>query len=571
MAVTQENVLQSAQQDAQQGPQQSALQKNPEMFPTLGEELIARIGKLGVRRSVAAGEVVVEQGTALNGMAVVVSGTLDVVNPSLPEQPPVATHGPGQFTGEVNMLAGRNSLVRIVAHVDSELLEIDLPTLRRIIQTDSELSDIFLRAFVMRRVALVASTPGDMVLIGSSHSADTLRIREFLGRNGHPFTYLDIDRDREVQSVLDHFGVRVDEIPVLICRGTRVLRNPSNAETAACLGLNADVDESAVVDIIVVGAGPSGLAAAVYAASEGLSVLVLETSAPGGQAGTSSKIENYLGFPMGVSGQELAGRAFLQAEKFGAKIAIARTAKSLKCAREPYAVELDSGSVIQGRSVVLAGGVTYRTIALPNRQKFEGAGIYYAATNLEAQVCGGEEIAIVGGGNSAGQAAVFLAGRSCHVNLVVRGRGLCETMSRYLIRRIEDTPSIRLLTYTEIEAVEGNGCLETVRWRNSKTGQTETKRIGHLFLMTGAVPNTAWLENCVAMDEKRFVRTGPDISQEELTSFKWPLRRPPYLLETSLPRVFAVGDVRAGSVKRVASAVGEGSIAIQFVHRALAE
>jgi thioredoxin reductase (NADPH) len=546
-------------------------QNNPEMFPRLSPEMLDRLAKLGVRRSVAAGEVVIEQGTALNGMSIVVSGILDVVNPSRPEQPPVATHGPGQFTGEVNMLAGRNSLVRIFAREASELIEIDLPTLRRIVQTDPELSDIFLRAFVMRRVALVSTTLGDMVLIGSSHSADTLRIREFLSRNGHPFAYLDIDRDSDVQSVLDHFAVRVDEIPVLICRGTRVLRNPSNAETAACLGLNADVDETAVVDVIVVGAGPSGLAAAVYAASEGLSVLVLETSAPGGQAGTSSKIENYLGFPMGVSGQELAGRAFLQAQKFGAKIAIARTAKTLKCVREPYAVELDSGSVVQGRSVILASGVTYRTLPLANRQKFEGAGIYYAATNLEAQVCGGEEIVIVGGGNSAGQAAVFLAGRACKVNLLVRGPGLSETMSRYLIRRIEDTPSIRLLPFTEIESVEGDACLETVRWRNSKTGETVTKPICHLFLMTGAVPNTVWLDGCVALDEKRFVKTGSDVSHEELTAFKWPLRRPPYLLETSRPRVFAVGDVRAGSVKRVASAVGEGSIAIQFVHRALAE
>jgi thioredoxin reductase (NADPH) len=350
-----------------------------------------------------------------------------------------------------------------------------------------------------------------------------------------------------------------------------VLRNPSNAETAECLGFNADVDESAVVDVIVVGAGPSGLAAAVYAASEGLNVLVLETSAPGGQAGTSSKIENYLGFPMGISGQDLANRAFLQAQKFGAKVAVARTAKLLKCVHEPYAIELDTGAVVQGRSIVLASGVTYRSIALPNRQKFEGAGIYYAATNLEAQVCRDDEIAIVGGGNSAGQAAVFLAAHSRHVYLLVRGPGLSDTMSRYLIRRIEDSPCITLLTYTEVEAIEGDSCLETIRWRNSKTGETTTKQIGHLFLMTGAVPNSGWLDGCVAMDEKKFVKTGADLSTEELTAFSWPLRRPPYLLETTLPRVFAVGDVRAGSVKRVASAVGEGSIAVQFVHRALSE
>jgi thioredoxin reductase (NADPH) len=541
------------------------------MFPHLTAEQIARLEKVGVRRSVAPGEIVFEQGVALGGMFVVVSGSLEVVNPSQAGSPVVATHQPGQFTGEINMLVGRNSLVRGRAREASELIEIDRETLRRIVQSDQELSEIFLRAFVLRRVALVATTPGDVVLVGSSHSADTLRLREFLSRNGHPHTYLDVDRDHDVQSVLDHFGVRVDEIPVLICRGTRVLRNPSNAETAACLGLNADVDETAIVDVIVVGAGPGGLAAAVYAASEGLSVLVLETNAPGGQAGASSRIENYLGFPMGVSGQELAGRAFLQAQKFGAKIAIAVSASSLKCVGEPYAIELDSGSVVRGRGIILASGVTYRTLALPNRARFEGAGIYYAATNLEAQVCQADEVAIVGGGNSAGQAAVFLAGHARHVYLLVRGPGLSDTMSRYLIRRIEESPSITLLPYTEIESLEGDDCLQTIRWRNSRTGETETRRIGHVFLMTGAVPNTAWLDGCVAMDEKRFVKTGSDISAEELAAFHWPLRRPPYLLETTLPCVFAVGDVRAGSVKRVASAVGEGSIAVQFVHRALAE
>jgi thioredoxin reductase (NADPH) len=363
----------------------------------------------------------------------------------------------------------------------------------------------------------------------------------------------------------------MDEIPVMICRGSRVLRNPSNALVAECLGLNADVDESALVDVIVVGAGPAGLAAAVYAASEGLKVLVLETSAPGGQAGTSSKIENYLGFPLGVTGQELAGRAFLQAQKFGAKIAIARTAKSMRCVRQPYAIELDTGTVVQGRAVILACGVTYRTVELPNREKFEGAGIYYAATNLEAQVCQNDEIVIVGGGNSAGQAAVFLSGKSKHVYLLVRGPGLSDTMSRYLIRRIEESPCITMLTYTQIESLEGDACLQTVTWRNTKTGETTTKQIGHVFLMTGAVPNTMWLDGCMALDEKNFIKTGAELQAPELAEFSWPLQRPPYLLETTLPRVFAVGDVRAGSTKRVASAVGEGSIAVQFVHRALAE
>ncbi|MES1261481.1 MAG: NAD(P)/FAD-dependent oxidoreductase, partial [Acidobacteriota bacterium] len=279
----------------------------------------------------------------------------------------------------------------------------------------------------------------------------------------------------------------------------------------------------------------------------------------------------YLGFPMGVTGEELAGRAFLQAQKFGAKIAIARTAKALRCARQPYGVELDSGSVVQGRSIILACGVTYRSLELPNRAKFEGAGIYYAATNLEAQVCRANEIVIVGGGNSAGQAAVFLAEHCRHVYLLVRGEGLSETMSRYLIRRIEESPMITLLTHTQVEAIEGDACLQRIRWRNSQTWEARTLDIEHLFLMTGALPNTAWLDGCIALDDKRFVMTGADLNAETQAAFHWPLHRPPYLLETTLPRVFAVGDVRAGSVKRVASAVGEGSIAVQFVHRALSE
>jgi thioredoxin reductase (NADPH) len=541
------------------------------MFPTLDAAQIARLEGYGHRRKAAAGEILFDQGVASTGVYVVISGSLDIVNPLRPADAPIAVHGPGQFSGEINTLSGRNTLLRGVTHVESELIEIDLDNLRRIVQNDPELSEVFLRAFVLRRVRLVNSTPGDVVLLGSAHSSDTLRLREFLSRNGHPHKYLDVERDPDVQAVLDHFGVTVDEIPVIVCRGTRVLRNPSNALTAECLGFNADVDEQAIVDVIVVGAGPSGLAAAVYAASEGLDVLVVETNAPGGQAGLSSRIENYLGFPTGISGRELAGRAFVQAQKFGAKIVVARTASAMQCAREPFEVKVENGTMVRGRSIILASGVTYRTLNLPNREKFEGVGIYYAATALEAQVCQSEEVAIVGGGNSAGQAAVFLAENSRHVYLLVRGPCLALSMSRYLIRRIEETPSITLLVNTEVEALDGNECLESVRWRNSKTGEAATKPVRHLFLMTGAVPNTSWLGGCVAVDEKQFVKTGTDLRQEELAAFHWPLSRQPYLLETTLPRVFAVGDVRSGSVKRVASAVGEGSIAVQFVHRVLAE
>jgi thioredoxin reductase (NADPH) len=432
-------------------------------------------------------------------------------------------------------------------------------------QTDAVLGDVFLGAFLLRRVFLIANSVGDAVLIGSTHSNDTLRLRTFLGRNGHPYTYLDVDVDADVQAVLDQFSVLVTEIPVLICRGQLVLRNPSNAEAAACFGLNTGIDQAGVYDMIVIGAGPGGLAAAVYGASEGLNVLVIESTAPGGQAGSSSRIENYLGFPMGISGQELADRAFVQAEKFGAQISIARTACGLKCANSPYTVELDDTGLVQGRTIIVATGSRYRKLDLLNIEQFEGVGIYYGATQVEAHICRNDEVAIVGGGNSAGQAAVFLAGFAKHVHLLVRGPDLAQTMSRYLIARIEASPEITVETLTTIEALEGNSHLERIRWRNARTGLSDTHEIHHLFLMTGAVPNTAWLGQCLALDAKRFIKTGPDVATD------WPLRRAPFLLETSVPGIFAVGDIRVNSVKRVASAVGEGSMAVQFVHLALAE
>jgi len=364
--------------------------------------------------------------------------------------------------------------------------------------------------------------------------------------------------------VLDHFQIGVADIPVLICRDELVLRNPSNAEAAACFGLNAGIDEASVYDLIVVGAGPSGLAAAVYGASEGLNVLVVEGSAPGGQAGSSSRIENYLGFPMGISGQDLAGRAFVQAEKFGAHVLIARSARALACQRPPYAIRLDDDALVQGRSIIIATGVQYRRLDLPKLTELEGVGVYYGATALEAQVCRGEDVAIVGGGNSAGQAALYLSQFARHVHLVVRGPGLADSMSRYLISRIDACADITLRTWTRVEALEGDSHLEKLRWSNQQSGESEERNIRHLFLMTGANPNTDWLQGCLALDEKQFIRTGTELGDT------WPLRRSPYLLESSLPGVFAVGDIRSGSIKRVASAVGEGSMAVQFVHKFLA-
>jgi thioredoxin reductase (NADPH) len=410
-----------------------------------------------------------------------------------------------------------------------------------------------------------------LILIGSRHSARTLHLREFLSRNGQPFTYQEVESDPDVQALLDRFQIGVGDVPVVVCESGRVLRNPSIEGMASALGLSPEFDAAATRDVVIVGAGPAGLAAAVYAASEGLDVLVLENTAPGGQAGSSSRIENYLGFPTGISGQDLAGRALMQTEKFGAEVAIARGAVGLDCASKPYNVRLATGEVVRARTVVIASGARYRKPVLSELSRFEGAGIMYSATHVEAQLCKGEEIAIVGGGNSAGQAAVFLSQSSADVNVLVRGPGLAESMSRYLIQRIEDSSNVMLRARTQIDALEGTNRLERVRWRQLDTGESQTRAIRHLFLMTGADPNTGWLKGCVALDDKNFVKTGADLHPDELEQAGWPLARRPELLETSRPGVFAVGDVRAGSVKRVASAVGEGSVCIQLIHRALRE
>ena len=512
----------------------------------------------------------VEQGDSAVPFFVVISGELEVLRPSGADETVVTVHAPGQFTGEVSTLSGRRALFRLRAATAGEVIELDRQHLLALVQTDAELGEIVMRAFILRRVELVAVGLGDVVLVGSTHSAGTLRIKEFLMRNGHPYSYIDLERDPEVQNLLDGFHIAASDIPVVICRGKLVLRNPTNQQVADCLGFNETIDQTQMRDLVIIGAGPAGLAAAVYGASEGLDVLMLETSSPGGQAGSSSRIENYLGFPTGISGRELAGRAYTQAEKFGAQMLIVRGTR-LTCERKPYLVEVESGARIPARAIVIATGAEYRKPPLENLSRFEGAGIYYGATFVEAQLCTGEEVIVVGGGNSAGQAAVFLAGTTKRVHLLIRSAGLADTMSRYLIRRIEETPTIVLRPHTEIVALEGGDYLESVRWRNKETGQTEEHKIRHVFVMTGAAPNTRWLDGCVTLDAKGFIKTGPVLSPDDLSAAHWPLARPPYLLETSLPGVFAVGDVRGGSIKRVASAVGEGSIAISFVHQVLQE
>jgi len=542
-----------------------------QMFPTLTTAQLDRIAAHGRVRSVEQGEALIEAGQQIVPFIIVRRGTIEVVRPSRESETHIFTLGPGQFTGEINLISGRRTLVSVRAGDASEIVELDREQLLALVQTDSELSEILMRAFILRRVSLIARGLGDAVLIGSNHCAATLHVKEFLSRNGHPYQYIDLDRDAEAQNMLDRFDISAADVPVLICRGETVLRSPSNRQIADCLGFNEAIDQTQVHDVAIIGAGPAGLAAAVYAASEGLDVLLIESHAPGGQAGSSSKIENYLGFPTGISGHALMARAATQALKFGARMVIAQGAKKLVCGKTPYIIEVDDDVRIPTRTVIIATGAEYRKPSLENLVKFESAGVYYGATFMEAQLCAGEEIVIIGGGNSAGQAAVFLAQTAKRVYLLVRSDGLAESMSRYLIRRIEGSPNIVLRTHTEVIALEGGDHLDTVRLRNHQTGDTETHGIRHVFVMTGAVPSTAWLNGCVALDAKGFIKTGPDLTDEDLANAHWQLARAPHLLETALPGVFVVGDVRANNIKRVASAVGEGSIAVAFVHQVLRE
>jgi thioredoxin reductase (NADPH) len=539
--------------------------RRAQMFPALTAVQVARIRRFAQECEFAVGDVLFDEGEERVPLHVVLEGSVEIVHVHGDREELVTVHGSLEFTGEISLLANRRALVRARAREATRTLRVPPEGLRTLLQTDSELSELFMRAFILRRMGLFASQFGDVVVIGSRHSAATLRLQEFLTRNAHPHRYVDVDRSPDVQALFDQLAVSITDIPVVVCRGERVLRNPSNAELAACLGFNAALDPQNVRDVVVVGAGPAGLAAAVYASSEGLDVLVVEAVAPGGQAGSSSKIENYLGFPTGISGAALAQRALSQAEKFGAAFAVARAVTRLHCSDGCLAVELDGGDLVRTRSVVVASGAEYGKLDLPNLTRFEGAGIYYGATFIEAQRCESEDVIVIGGGNSAGQAATFLSRSSRHVHMLVRGASLAATMSRYLIRRIEETPNISLHARTRIVDLSGDTALDSVTWLNDATGERTTLPIRHVFSMIGAKPNTGWLEGCLKLDEKGFVLTGVDVQAHA------PGLRPRYPFETSVTRVFAVGDVRANSVKRVASGVGEGSVCIQAVHRALAE
>ena len=530
-----------------------------------------RILRYGTAQDVAEGEILVKQGEPLSRFFTVLEGEITVERIGHQRPETITVQGPGEFFGALNLLSGRPSVAQARVSCAGRVLALQRADLQSLMQNDAELGELLMRAFIFRKLKAVAGGYGDAVLLGSNNSVGTLRIREFLTRNSHPFTFVDLDKDEDVQQILDHFHISASDIPVLIRGDAQVLKNPSNEEIAAYLGFNISINNEDLRDVIIVGAGPAGLSAAVYAASEGLNTLVLETNAPGGQAGSSSRIENYLGFPNGISGLDLASRAFDQAQKFGAECLIAWSACRLSCKTRPLEVKTNQEARLRARTVIIATGAQYRKLPLQDVPRFEGVGIYYAASSIEAQVCGTKDVVVVGGGNSAGQAAVFLSKSAAHVHVLIRGGRLADTMSRYLVVRLQEAENVTLHPHTEIVELRGEAHLEGITWRNNETGETEDHDYQHVYLMTGASPNTEWLQNCVVLDEKGFVRTGSDLTDEHLQSAAWPLERHPYSLETSIPGVFAVGDVRSGSVKRVASGVGEGSLAISFVHQALSE
>ncbi|NID04071.1 FAD-dependent oxidoreductase [Luteibacter jiangsuensis] len=533
--------------------------RREQTFPRLNDEMAARLVKYGVEETVPAGTVLFRRGDRRIDYFFVIEGCIEIYDLDKDGQPNIFTvHGPSQFTGEVDLFSERQVMVNGRTGADTRLVRVDPVGFRKLVSGEPDIGEIIMRAFILRRVGLIQSGQGGVILVGSSHAADTIRLRSFLIRNGYPYRLLDVDVDEDAVHMLDCLGVRPPECPVVVMPDRRVLRCPSTSQLADELGITILLDSDHVHDLAVIGAGPAGLAAAVYAASEGLDTLVLEALAPGGQAGTSSKIENYLGFPTGISGQALAGRAQVQAMKFGAHMAIARSVQGMDCAKHPYRLLLDDGTSVSARAVVVATGARYRKLDHVDYERFEGQGIHYAATAMEATLCAGEEVVVVGGGNSAGQAAVFLARTAAHVHILVRSDGLASTMSDYLVQRIAQSPRITLHTRCQVDHLDGDAYLREVGWRCADGAQKRIKA-GSLFVMIGAEPNTAWLDGCLDLDRKGFVLTGRDADGYATPS--------PFA--TTLRGVFAVGDVRSGSIKRVASSVGEGSVVVQAIHRFL--
>ena len=540
-------------------------------FPTLADDQIEFLRRYGEVRKIEPGQVLFREGDRSYDFIVILGGEVEIVENFEGEARTIAVHGAGRFLGEMNMLTGQSVYLSAIMRESGEVLAISPENLKEIITEEPTLSDTILKAFLARRSVLMRVGTG-LRIVGSRHSQDALRLRAFAVRNRLPHAFIELEENEEAEALLERFGVRPQETPVAIWLGEKVLENPSNAELARAIGLDVDTSWRGVYDLIVVGAGPAGLAAAVYGASEGLSTLALEAVALGGQAGTSSRIENYLGFPAGLSGSELTSRALVQADKFGARTTVPQEAVGLRRESDHYRVTLSEGGEVVGRSVIVATGARYRRPDTPRLEAFEGVSVHYAATEAEARMCRGNEVAVVGGGNSAGQAAVFLAGRVAKVYLLIRGGDLGKSMSRYLIDRIERTDNIELLIHTGVGEFVGDGVLEGIVVEDNRSGERRTLKARTLFVFIGAEANTGWLKGAIALDERGFVPTGRALDRSALDSQAWNgLSREPFMLESSLPGVFAVGDVRSGSVKRVASAVGEGSMAVRFVHQYLAE
>jgi thioredoxin reductase (NADPH) len=548
------------------------LEETPDLygaFPPLSEAQIARLARRGRSQATEVGDVLSREGTTCNDFMVILEGKVAIVEGvGTADEHIIGIHGPRRFLGEISLLTGQVSFVSAVVVEAGEVLMVPVDELRRLVLEDTGLGDLILRAYLQRRSILIEVGVGFRVL-GSCYSPDTRRLREFAARNRLPHRFIDLDEDTAAESLLRHLGVAPDETPVVIWRGDCVLRNPTNAELARLIGLPAPAPTERVYDLLIVGAGPGGLAAAVYGASEGLDTVLLDAVATGGQAATSSRIENYLGFPAGLSGAELAERAVLQAEKFGAELAIPADAVALEQTDGYRSVRLRDGTSVTSRAVVVATGARYRRLDVPDIERFEGTSVYYAATLVEARLCVGEPVVLVGGGNSAGQAAAFLAGRAAVVRLVVRGGDLGTHMSRYLVDRLERMPGVEILLSSEICQLEGDRVLRKVEVQNNTTGERHWLGARALFVFIGAEPHARWLGEEVALDEHGFVLVGPDgvpsVSHRDGSG------RRPMLYETSRAGVFAVGDVRSGSVKRVASAVGEGSMVVRFVHEYLDE
>ena len=538
-------------------------------FPRLTDEQIERAAEFGVVQALPKGTVLFDRGDRTVDFFIVLEGSIEMYEPS-PSGPNVfTTLSKNQFTGELDLFNDRENLVGGRMGATGRVIRTRRAQFRRLLAAEPDVAEIIMRAFILRRVGMLEHEQAASILVGPRTSGDTLRIHRFLDRNGYPVRMLDADGAQEARDMLAAHGLGADDLPVVITAYSQVLKNPSNRELAVAVGLVERLDPDAVFDVAVVGAGPAGLAAAVYSASEGLNTVVLEAEAPG-RPGRHQLEESRTisGFPTGISGQALAGRAQVQAQKFGARLAVPRRVVQLACDARPYTLELDDGERVRARTVVIATGARYRKLDLENFDRFEGYGIHYAATAIEAGLCEGEEVVVVGGGNSAGQAAVYLSHHASCVHVLVRGTGLAASMSDYLIGRIAASKAIVLHTETEISRLDGNRHLEQLTWRNRRTGAEERRAISNVFLMLGAMPNTEWLRDCVLLDDDGL---RPLRCRLRPPSGDWQTDRLPHALESSRRGVFAVGDVRSGSIKRVASSVGEGSIVVSAIHAILSE